>query len=145
MRFYELENGRMYVSEEDVRPATLEDCIENCSRDYLGIYEGDDGDYYYSEDDSKANMDDLVDGLFVIQYWTGSNYKTDIYSYMDMEKVEIELIEREDLNPKPAVVFVYELRFHNGDTKLATFSNISGKLSPYYKVMEEEYYETNYY
>lgn len=137
MRFYELENGRIYVKEEDVYPATLKDCLDNCSWDYLGIYEDDDGDYYYSENNSKANLDDLVDGLFVVKYWTGSKYRNDVYHFMSMNKVEIELIEREDLNPNPAVVFVYELRFENGYTKLATFSNTSGKLSPYYEVEEE--------
>ena len=100
------------------------------SQEDLGIHMDEDGEYCDNENGEIIDPDfELVEGYTAIAYWTGNEWKTEVFESFLVEEIEIESEGLED--PNPAYYFRYLITFQDGQKREFTSSNMSGNLSPF--------------
>lgn len=131
------ENGNLkYVSEDDVKPATIGDFLAaGWDNDSLSIYRDEDGNFFDRQIKKPMNEDSEIDNFVCVSYWDGNNWQYDVYEEYELTYIEnVSVINNYDKDMSPCYEHHYKLFFVDGDVEDATSSNMSGSLSPYYVV-----------
>lgn len=133
------DEGRRFLPVEEVRSATIGDMLNGgYNYDYCGYEYNNDTDMYtdiYDDEKKEMTLEEMekidMDDFQVVAFWDGNNMKTEIFESSELGysvDVEIEQLE----NPKPAYYHRWKLKFGNEEI-IATTSNMSGSISPYYE------------
>ena len=140
MNMYKIEemDTVKYVNENDVKFATIGDCLDaGWSDDSLSIYRDEDGNMFDCQTKEVIDEDSRLYNYLCVSYWDGDNWQYDIYEDCELTYIEnVDVINNYDKDMNPCYVYNYKLFFVDGDIKDATSSNMSGSLSPYYIVEE---------
>jgi hypothetical protein len=130
----EYDGKRLFINQEDVRQATVQDAID-CDWSLDDIY-GSSLDEYLDEDGEllESELTEDLDEYYFVEYWDGNNWRKELLDVNNISEVEgiITVLDP----PSPAFYFNYEIQLENGEKIQCTQSNCSGSLSPYYEEKE---------